>query len=1063
MPNISMKHRIHLILIFSLVLSFWLLSFRFSGGKSASPQPTYQPTPTPQSIEDEIRNAIVNTISRRKGIQPVYELFDTAVEAVRLNPSQDQAIAYLVPLDPQSGEVIPTEPGLALLQRTNQGWEVSLPGEPDWYIRLKALPGNLLPAEEKNLWLSRDAQMKALATVGPFHGYRLPWAAGATMRLTQSVAHDRYTPSGNAHYAFDFATPGPAQMFNLYAAKGGYVYSVKDNCPNGSETCSNWIVLRDPSTNPVTFQLYLHLAQNSIPASIRAIGTFVERGQFIGVADDTGVSTAHHLHFMVHTNPASYWGTSVDITFEEVDINGGRPRILVDKPYCRSDDVCEQFRNDYVSRNYYLGDQTPPYGDILSPQLGDTIFSPKVRLEGWAKDDLSGLYSARFIAKFNGSWQEIAETFSGNYFSYEWDLCASNVPDGPVSIALRIFDKAGNQSIGLPGLRHFFKRYECPAPPDTSCSPSAGQIAIFSESDFKGNCAVFSSGSYTDLGSVGKQKAASILVGSNTVATLFLENNYRGRGETFRSSDANLADNWIGSQSVSSLVVSAQSSFPATPYPISPLNNAVLPSNSSVTFHWENLGRGSEFQVELTRSGSTTQSPWLSVPYWQIGSLPSGSYTWRVRSRNPNGISNWSSAFSFSISSGSNSSLILPVPFQDDFESEKGWNASSYFDTTDQLNHTPDGRISWKYDTNSKPQDGYDTGQPNFGYLTSPLLQLPNSPAYTLRFWSYYQTEDDGIHWDQRWVQISVDGGAFQNLYQFSDDPMDIWLQSPPISLAAYAGKTVQIRFYFNTLDKHKNKFKGWFLDDVSITPLEASSCPATYELNDTHLTATSISLNTTVQAEICPAADIDYYKFYASQGDRLGIQVTADRSDPNAILDPFLYLIDSDGSSVLAENDDKVQARLTDSSLSYLVTRSGEYYLKIKAFNHPSAGDTALKYTLTLLNDQQAPVAAFLTPQNHQSITGEVLPIRILAYDGNGMISHVRLYQHSANWESGTWKMIGEDWDGSDGWGIDLTDYALGFSIWARVFDLAGNYVDIGVWNVSHPFSAIFLPIVGR
>ncbi len=1016
-----MKRRFLFLLFFCLIFFSWIFNLPIQFGEGAAPEPTFQPTPTPLSIENQIRLAITESLSRMKGIQPVYELYDTAVESIRLNSSQDKAIAYLTPIDPQTGEVIPTEPGLAILQQTANRWQVTLPGDPAWLTQLKTLSSDVIPLDEKNLWLSRDAQMKALAAVGPFHGYRLPWAAGVTMRLTQSVAHDRYTPSGNAHYAFDFATPGAAQMFNLYAAKGGYVWSVKYNCPNGSETCSNWIVLRDPSTNPVTFQLYLHLAQNSIPASIRTIGTFVERGQFIGVADDTGVSTAHHLHFMVHTNPSSYWGTSVDITFEEVDINGGRPRILADKPYCRPTDVCEQFRSDYVSRNYYLGDQTPPYGDLLTPKLGDTISSASVRLEGWAKDDLSGLYAARFIANYDGTWKEIGDTFVTNQFAYNWDLCAYNVPDGPISVALRIYDKAGNQSIGLPGLTHFFKKYECPSPAPTTCTPSSNQIALFSEVDYQGTCTLFSNGSFTDLGSVGKQNASSIQVGSDVVATLFFHSNYLGRGETILSSDPNLSDNWIGSKSVSSLVVSSRNSTPATPYPVSPLNNATLPPNSSVTFHWENLGRATKFQVQLTRSGSSPiTSPWLELPYWSVGSLPTGSYTWQVRSQNSSGvISSWSTAFSFSIPTSSTANPTLAAPFTDDFESERGWTSSSYFDKTDEINHTPNGKTSWKYDTNSKPQDGYDTGQPNFGILTSPRIQLPSSPAYALRFWSFYQTESDHVHWDQRWVQISVDGGDFVNLYQLKDDPMEIWLQSPQLSLAPYAGKTIQIRFYFNTLDKNNNKYRGWFIDDVSILPLQTSSCENTYEPNDTADTATLIELNSTVQAEICPSGDMDFYKFYANQGDRIGVEVAADRSNPTAILDPYLYLIDSDGKSILVENDDKVHARLTDSSLSYQVSRSGSYYLKVKAFNHPAAGDIPLKYKLTLVKDHQAPVGTVFTPQNNQIVWDEHLPIRILAFDNSGIISHVRFYWHSSNWEPGRWELLGEDWDGSDGWGI--------------------------------------------
>ncbi len=33
----------------------------------------------------------------------------------------------------------------------------------------------------------------------------------------------------------------------------------------------------------------------------------------------------------------------------------------------------------------------------------------------------------------------------------------------------------------------------------------------------------------------------------------------------------------------------------------------------------------------------------------------------------------------------------------------------------------------------------------------------------------------------------------------------------------------------------------------------------------------------------------------------------------------------------------------------------------------------------------------------------------------------------------------------------------------WALVFDLAGNYIDLGVWNISHPKSVNFFPIISR
>ena len=55
--------------------------------------------------------------------------------------------------------------------------------------------------------------------------------------------------------------------------------------------------------------------------------------------------------------------------------------------------------------------------------------------------------------------------------------------------------------------------------------------------------------------------------------------------------------------------------------------------------------------------------------------------------------------------------------------------------------------------------------------------------------------------WDQRRVQISTDNGVtFNDLYQISEDTQGIvWLDSPAISLANFAGKTVRLRFHFDT------------------------------------------------------------------------------------------------------------------------------------------------------------------------------------------------------------------------------------------------------------------------
>ena len=351
-------------------------------------------------------------------------------------------------------------------------------------------------------------------------------------------------------------------MFNIHAAKAGTVKFIKDTCTNGDPNCSNWIVLEDTATSPTTYQLYLHLAQGSIPNQLRTIGTSVYQGQFIGIADDTGMSTAHHLHFMVHTTPTSYWGTSVDITFSDVSINGGRPRITTDQPYCKNDstyqDVCVSFISTYVSGNYpNTTDTTPPYGDILEPNNAISLETTSLNLEGWANDAGSGLNYAQFIAKYDGAWHNIGNPFTTIHFSYTWDLCSDNVADGPISIALLIQDNAGNLAEGLPGLRQIVKNSSCPAQPP-ACTPGDDQVALFTSPNFQGTCQLFTTGNYSstvNFGAIGDNQVASIQVGSNVLPTLYYNSDYRVRGETFTTDDSYLSDNLIGSSTTSSMIV----------------------------------------------------------------------------------------------------------------------------------------------------------------------------------------------------------------------------------------------------------------------------------------------------------------------------------------------------------------------------------------------------------------------------------------------------------------------------------------------------------------------------
>ena len=90
---------------------------------------------------------------------------------------------------------------------------------------------------------------------------------------------------------------------------------------------------------------------------------------------------------------------------------------------------------------------------------------------------------------------------------------------------------------------------------------------------------------------------------------------------------------------------------------------------------------------------------------------------------------------------------------------------------------------------------------------------------------------------------------------------------------------------------------------------------------------------------------------------------------------------------------------------------------------------------------------------------------LSVFASDGQSGVSHVRFFWHSADWQSSGWNALGEDWEGSDGWGIAIDPATLpnlyGGAFYAQIFDQAGNWFGAGVWNLRG--LRTFLPFVRR
>ena len=1039
-----------LVIIFFLIFSSIFIVV-YSISTNAAPPP---PTPPTDEIEREIiEQVVMNAVDRQREYVLGYLVNDVQVADVQVSQDKSWGVVYLEMIDPNTGELLPSEPGLAFAQWTGSDWVVTLPTDPGWIDLVRSAPEDLLTDEYKISYIEMY-QTEILSAQATYSGYLLPWEAGRIVYLSQSTGHDQYIPSGSAHYSFDFYIS--KTMYQLRASKAGTVWRTRWDVPNGDDSdMGNYIVLMDTSTSPITYQLYLHLAQDSIPVELRTKGAFISQGQFIGIADDTGQSTGHHLHFHVHTNPNSYWGTSVDITFDDVDINGGRPRRESDLKYCtRAGDVCSQFRNFYISGNGAPGDTTPPTGDLFEPVTGFVANSPSVHVEGWSFDDESGLNHARLIAYYNNAWHEVGDEISNIAFSMDWDLCTNDVPDGPVGLALRIWDNAGNPSLGLPGLTHIIKNYSCTAA-TPACRPGPVQVGIFGDSDFQGDCQLLDLGEYSQLPPNIDNGIESIQVGANVLAELFIDANFTGRSETIVRDEGDLGDNLIGDNQITSIRVSARSISPSAPEVlISPKNGEQFPLGSSLSFSWRDPGGGTQFQVSLDGPlDETTSSGWLNTPYWITGKhLPEGVYTWKVLARScPNDSCNspWSNSSPFTIISPASTSLSATTPFSDNFESgidnwtKTGlWNLQSNAEFAHSMDHSLYYGIVQDHN--------YDDGGPNFGDLTTRPISIPDD-NYVLRFWYRYDTEGPGDHWDQRWVQISSNGSSFENILQLKDDEENQWLQAT-LDLSAYGDQTIRIRFHFATLDKQQNNdHEGWLIDDFEITQ---SALPTCSDADNTPAGANSIEFNQTLSQKICPTGDIDYFKFEGLAGDHIVLDVDTPSNNPVDDLDLYLFLVDSDGESILAQHDDEILGIRLDPHLGYRLTRSGTYYVRARLWSHPSHGGEEFTYNLTLNKDNTAPQGIFISPTTGSYLQdSQDLTLSVNASDFNSGISHVEFLYHPGDWITSTWQVIGTVQDGSDGWQITFDTTALSeqknMAFFANIYDWAGNWMGAGSWDL--------------
>ncbi len=145
--------------------------------------------------------------------------------------------------------------------------------------------------------------------------------------------------------------------------------------------------------------------------------------------------------------------------------------------------------------------------------------------------------------------------------------------------------------------------------------------------------------------------------------------------------------------------------------------------------------------------------------------------------------------------------------------------------------------ISTQQDGDSLNSGGTSTSSHN-GTITSPLIDLTGTTQPILSFRTWWEIEavnpnENG--YDIMDIKIAVDGGEFTTIKRLNPhvDPSienredkafssagvirkPIWVLEE-LDLSEYAGKNINIQFYFDTKDGLFNGFRGWFIDTLSI------------------------------------------------------------------------------------------------------------------------------------------------------------------------------------------------------------------------------------------------------
>lgn len=394
-----------------------------------------------------------------------------------------------------------------------------------------------------------------------------PFAAGTAVivgGVGSFYGDGHHNDANNDYYATDWSAKADGSSTNamaVYAVADGRIASV-------GWTSLGYTVVIDHAAGVRT--TYGHLTQNS--ASHLRAGQSVATSTQIGTVGNTagagGNSTGAHLHLQFRVNGISRRGQSARPSPMDGQKLCDGQAIRAGEKRSGSNPVCPSPSQNSPSAGQVLSDRRITFS-WQSPGCGQGY---TLRIKDTSSMDSGGttIYDQGVGDQGTGGTSqtvEIAEQWVGR--TLYWGVRAAN---------------ASNASWAV---RSFQVQLANPGP--TSCNPSADQVAFFEHANYAGRCSTVNIGAYSDPAGIGYDHdiTSSLRVGSNVRVTVFEHPDYGGRSETFTGDDANLTDNAIGNDSVSSARIERRTSNDACTGPSlgGPGDGATL-SDPNVTFQW---------------------------------------------------------------------------------------------------------------------------------------------------------------------------------------------------------------------------------------------------------------------------------------------------------------------------------------------------------------------------------------------------------------------------------------------------------------------------------------------